>query len=577
MNLLKIFSESYPNRVFISVLLGAISGILYSGLIPFVLMSIESPTPGLQLAEVPHARYGLLEVANYKLAALFFLACTFILIIRSLSEILLQRVATDVARQLRVSFYDKIARTPLHAIEKMGSSKLVASVNLDVPRIINGARALPLLLINLVTLVGMLGFLVYLNDAVFKMVMIAIAFGILAYQVPMYFGNKLLTRSREYRDAIQEGVNGLISGAKELKLDAHKRAYFHQDALLNNEANILKNEKTAQSVLISTINFGDLLCFFVIGALCFVFVNYHSISNGELVAVIMALLYVTGPISVLLNALPQMMIATISYKKFNTLLNELPEEHIEYQITPVPGWQTLRFDNVEFAYPNDQDEAGFAVGPINLTLNRGEIVFIVGSNGSGKSTLSKLLTLHYQAVGGRIYFDDVALDNGNIESYRQEISAIYSDYYLFAKILKELDDQTTEQIQHYLKLLHLDHKVTIENGYFSTVSLSDGQRKRLALLVSFLEDKQVYLFDEWAADQDPIFKEVFYKRILPSLKAKQKLVIAITHDDKYFELADKVIVMESGQVVEHASYTQYFDKLQLNQAAKNDFLAEVGA
>ncbi|KAF7783832.1 hypothetical protein PRUB_a5145 [Pseudoalteromonas rubra] len=577
MNLLKLFSESYPNRVFISVLLGAISGILYSGLIPFVLMSIESPTPGLQLAEVPHARYGLLEVANYKLAALFFLACTFILIMRSLSEILLQRVATDVARKLRVSFYDKISRTPLYAIEKMGSSKLVASVNLDVPRIVNGARALPLLLINLVTLVGMLGFLVYLNDEVFKMVMIAIAFGILAYQVPMYFGNKLLTRSREYRDAIQEGVNGLLSGAKELKLDAQKRAYFHQDALLSNEKNILKNEKAAQSVLISTINFGDLICFFVIGALCFIFVNYHSISNSELVAVIMALLYVTGPIAVLLNALPQMMMATISYKKFNTLLNELPEEQIDYQISDVPSWQTLRFDNVEFAYPSDQDEAGFAVGPIDLTLKRGEIVFIVGSNGSGKSTLSKLLTLHYQAVEGHIYFDDTALNNANIESYRQGISAIYSNYYLFAKILKDLDDATMELIQHYLKLLHLDHKVTIEDGYFSTVSLSDGQRKRLALLVAFLEDKQVYLFDEWAADQDPIFKEVFYKRILPSLKAKQKLVIAITHDDKYFDLADRVIVMEGGKVVEQTSYTQYFDKLQLNQSAKNDFLAEVGA
>ncbi len=570
MNLLKIFSASFPNRVFLSVVLGAISGVLYSGLIPFVLMSIEGPTAGLQFAEIPHARYELLEIANYKLAILFFSACSLILLLRSLSEIILQRVATDVAKQLRIKFYQKIAKAPLYAIESMGSSKLVASINLDVPRIINGARALPLLLINLVTLVGMLGFLIYLNAAVFKMVMYAIVFGVIAYQVPMFIGNKLLTRSREYRDAIQEGVNGLIDGAKELKLDAAKRNYYHQDALISNENIILKNEKKAQSVIISTINFGDLICFFVIGALCFIFVNYHSISSAELVAVIMALLYVTGPVAVLLNSLPQLMIATISYNKFHTLLSQLPEESINENITQVAPWKTLSFKDVCFEYPSDQDETGFKVGPINLSFNRGETIFIVGSNGSGKSTLSKLLTLHYQATSGQIYYDDILVSDDNIESYRQDIGAIYSNYYLFSKILKEMDKATLEQIEYFLKLLHLDHKVTITDGCFSTVSLSDGQRKRLALLVTFLEDKQVYLFDEWAADQDPIFKEVFYKRILPSLQQKGKVVIAITHDDKYFDMADQVIVMEGGELINHSSHHQYFDKLQLNQQAKNE-------
>ena len=276
MNLLKIFSASFPNRVFLSIVLGAISGVLYSGLIPFVLMSIEGPTPGLQFSEVPHARYELLEIANYKLALLFFSACLFILLMRSLSEIILQRVATDVAKQLRLEFYQKIAKAPLYSIENMGSSKLVASINLDVPRIITGARALPLLLINLVTLVGMLGFLIYLNAAVFKMVIYAIVFGVIAYQVPMFVGNKLLTRSREYRDAIQEGVNGLISGAKELKLDAAKRAFFHQDSLVSNEDKILKNEKKAQSVIISTINFG-----FNYHTFCFIFIDSFFTSSRE--------------------------------------------------------------------------------------------------------------------------------------------------------------------------------------------------------------------------------------------------------------------------------------------------------
>jgi putative ATP-binding cassette transporter len=109
-----------------------------------------------------------------------------------------------------------------------------------------------------------------------------------------------------------------------------------------------------------------------------------------------------------------------------------------------------------------------------------------------------------------------------------------------------------EVIAQYLRLLQLEDKVQIEAGRFSTLSLSDGQRKRLALLVCFLEDKDIYLFDEWAADQDPLFKEIFYYRILADLKRENKVVVVISHDERYFQVADKVLVMEHGRLVHSA-------------------------
>ena len=102
----------------------------------------------------------------------------------------------------------------------------------------------------------------------------------------------------------------------------------------------------------------------------------------------------------------------------------------------------------------------------------------------------------------------------------------------------------------YLHQLELDHVVTVKDGVFSTVKLSRGQRKRLALLTAYLEDRPIYVFDEWAADQDPVFRRIFYLRLLPELKARGKTVVAITHDDRYFGDADRIVKLEEGKVVE---------------------------
>jgi putative ATP-binding cassette transporter len=75
------------------------------------------------------------------------------------------------------------------------------------------------------------------------------------------------------------------------------------------------------------------------------------------------------------------------------------------------------------------------------------------------------------------------------------------------------------------------------------------------LLVSILDDKELYLFDEWAADQDPIFKDFFYHEFLPLLKDKGKAVVVISHDDRYFSLADRLLVMENGRLIEDSTFS----------------------
>jgi putative ATP-binding cassette transporter len=205
------------------------------------------------------------------------------------------------------------------------------------------------------------------------------------------------------------------------------------------------------------------------------------------------------------------------------------------------------------------------VGPVSFEVEKSQLTFIVGGNGSGKSTLGKIISLHYGAKQGEIYFGQTLVTAETLNSCRQLVEAIYSDYYLFDRLLGEVDQKSEQKIKALLEELSLSEKVAINNGRFSTTALSDGQRRRLSLLVAFLTDRELYLFDEWAADQDPEFKEVFYYKILPDLKAQGKAVIVISHDDRYFPVADKILVMENGVLLE----TRYSEQQSAQRVAKS--------
>jgi putative ATP-binding cassette transporter len=194
------------------------------------------------------------------------------------------------------------------------------------------------------------------------------------------------------------------------------------------------------------------------------------------------------------------------------------------------------------------DDRGFVVGPFDLVLNAGEIIFMVGGNGSGKTTLAKLVTGLYSPSAGEIFLDEILIGDSNRDWYRQHVSAVFVDCQLFEHLIDVITEERQTLARAYLSRLHLAHKVTIRDGKLSTLDLSHGQRKRLALMAAYLEDRPVYLFDEWAADQDPLFKELFYRELLSELKSRGKTVIVITHDDRYFFVADRIIKLENGQV-----------------------------
>jgi len=211
----------------------------------------------------------------------------------------------------------------------------------------------------------------------------------------------------------------------------------------------------------------------------------------------------------------------------------------------------VQLKGVVFTYARDgRREHSFQLGPIDVEIAPGELLFVIGGNGSGKSTFVKVLTGLYCPQQGEIRLGGTVVSDTNRAWYSDHYSVVFSDFYLFEKLLG-LDEALVEsQAKSYLSRLRLDHKVDIKGRAFSTTDLSQGQRKRLALVTAYLEDRAIYVFDEWAADQDPEYKEIFYRELLPDLRARGKSVVVITHDDRYFHLGDRVLKLEDGKVVD---------------------------
>lgn len=532
-----------PVLLVVAVAIGAVAGALYSLIIPFVLRELGQQAPAAAGGE-------LLALAGRPGALSFFAVCLLILCAKALSVILVNNIAKSAMAELRLSIARKINQMRIADVEGLGFARLLNVLIDDVNNVAAAAIAIPMVVVSTVTVIGMLGYLASINLQVFGIVLAAIALGVVMFQVPVALATGPYERARGLRDVLQEGIRGLIMGVYELKLNKAKSAAYLDDALAQPQRQSVRLEKIGDAVIHLAGTSSDLLAFFIIGLIVFVLPQHMTIPASQNYGVVMALLYIAAPVASILSMMQHLRMGQVAIARIHQVA-ALDEERVDAPAAaPLPAWTEYRVENVSYTYPGQGDgaEQAFALQRTSLLFTRGQINFIVGGNGSGKSTLSKLLSLHYRSASGGVYFDATRIDDGNVLQARERISVIFSNYYLFNKLYTAHSAADLARIEHYLDALQLRGKTSFADGRFSTTKLSDGQRRRLALLVALLEDKDIYVFDEWAADQDPQFKHVFYREILPEMKANNKLVIVITHDDRYFDCADRVIFMEDGRM-----------------------------
>ena len=521
--------------MFLVGLCGLISGLATTGMIVIINRSLTDEAPDMSA-----------------MARVFVLCCIGLPFFRFLSQFLLVRLTQRMLYTVRLSWCRRILSLPLRQLESLGPPRLLASLTNDLGTITDALTLLPLLFMHSAILTACLVYLGVLSWQLLLGLLGFMVFGILTYQLPLLKALVYQRLARQEWDHLFRHIRGVTDGAKELKMHQPRRQAMMVENLEPTAERFRQQVNTATTIFAAASSWGQTLFFVALGLLVFVVPNYQVLTPSVIFGYSIVLIHMMTPLEVILTSLPRLTNASVSINKIDELgltLDQEAEEPDAKVLPPAePDWQQLELRGVTHTFRGEVEHESFLLGPIDLTVKAGELVFIVGGNGSGKTTLAKLLLGLYSPQEGEIHFDGEPVTNENRDRYRQHFSAVFADFFLFETLLGLEDPHLDSSAEKYLKELQLDHKVKIEEGNLSTIDLSQGQRKRLALLTAYLEDRPIYLFDEWAADQDPFFKEIFYRQLLPELKSRGKTVLVISHDDHYYDVADRVVKLEAGQL-----------------------------
>jgi putative pyoverdin transport system ATP-binding/permease protein len=532
MSVLGLLLKASWKQVTIAIILGAVSGGCNAGAIALIDRAMRSGNPSNMMGP-------------------FVALATIALFAGIISQFVLTLLSQGAIYNFRLKLSAAILAAPLARLEKLGTGSLLATLTGDVATLSNTIVIIPFVCIDIAMVVGCLIYLASLSLPVFAIAISLIIASIFIIQSVVLKANFIFRQARQDEDRLLEQFRGITDGIKELKLNQWRRTAFLQEKLEPTIARLRRDNIEALNLFSISSGLGQFIFFFSIGTIVFIVPQFLKVSADILGAFVLTITYLMLPFGNLIQRLPMLFRASVSIRKIEEMGLKLAEEtednyfDREFIFARSPK---LQLTDIEYTYGGDDPESKFKISDINLTFHPGELIFIVGGNGSGKSTLAKIITGLYAPDRGEVKLDNVTIDDGNREWYRQHFAAIFADFYLFDRLLGIDPTNIDRRAQSYLELLQLDRKVKIDNGILSTTALSQGQRKRLALLTAYLEDRPIYLFDEWAADQDPFFREIFYQQLLPELQAKGKIIIAISHDDRYFHLADRTIKLDYGKI-----------------------------
>jgi len=517
-----------------------------------VIASIISGFCNAGLITVIHAKLSRGESAPAALGWAFAVLCIALPVTRFASQVLLTHLSQKAIFDLRMRLVRSIVGAPLRHLERVGAHRLLGALTEDVFTITGALTSIPSLGMHGVIVIGCLLYLGWLSWVGLLVVLGVIAVGMLSFRQAVIRGGPFLTLARQGQDALFGHFRALTEGIKELKLHRGRRDAFLTQSLEPTAAAYQRQNLIGNSFYSAAGNWALFLDFGLIGLLLFVLPRLINISLPALIGYTIIILYMLGPLDFLLSIGATMGRANVAFANLESLRISLVDSSTEEDaVVGQKGnqtWKSLKLIGVSHTYHRERENTSFTLGPIDLTLHTGELVFLVGGNGSGKTTLAKILVGLYSPEAGQISIDGEPVTDKNREQYRQFFSAVFSDFFLFDSLLGLAKPELDEQAKTYLSKLQLDRKVEVENGNLSTTELSQGQRKRLALLTAYLEDRPIYVFDEWAADQDSFFRDVFYHQILHDLKSRGKTVVVISHDDRYYHLGDRVIKLDYGQL-----------------------------
>jgi putative pyoverdin transport system ATP-binding/permease protein len=538
-NLFRCISQETENQFWGLFMIGSVSGISSAALLAIINIGAETANMGYV-----NFRIFLLFLIGM---ALFFYSKRHVM---NQSRIIFENLTSKICKRQ----IDKLRHAHMQDLEKMGQSEIYSRITKELdtithfsPIVVDAAQGAVLVSFSLV-------YLYVLSKMTFLLMIGATVLGSFFFLFKQKEITTYTEQSTQKEIELFTGLSHILDGFKEIKLDQAKN-----NALMNYITQLADQTKELKikSGLASNFYFifSQISLYLMLGAVVFVLPHFSPTYPEVVIKTTVAILFMMGSLEHMVGVLPHYANINVAVRNIYALEDELDridERHRGVNLngsTDFRGFQKIGFDSIFFHYKDAFEQPLFSIGPLNFHIDANETVFIIGGNGSGKSTFIKVLTGLYFPESGSIQIDDRNVSYSNFAAYRNLFGGVLSEFHLFDRLygLEEVDEV---KLNEWLKIMQLDHKTSFVDGRFTSLDLSSGQRARLALITTLMEDKPVYVLDEWAAAQDPEFRQYFYEVILADLKKAGKTVLVVSHDDRYFHIPDRILKMEYGKIVE---------------------------
>jgi putative ATP-binding cassette transporter len=534
--LLKILLPQIGRSTLLSYVLLAI----FTGLCSFLFINTVTRVIGLTIGgSITNISQEYFIIFASIIVVFIWVRRTLSLAIIKLSQKLFWRFRMQIITQVLKANYQQLSAR---------KTEIQAAIVNDVNTLTNASLTIIDFFASFILALSCLIYLASISWQLFSITLIVALSGAAIYHFNSKRNLKFFGKARKLETEFQENYNAIIDGFKEIYMEPRKGAVIYDTKISTIAGSAYRNNLTAFTGYLNNQITGQVLFYSLLASVLLFLAAAFQLKPGDMVSFVFTLLYLLGAIEKIMMLLPGIMNAGVAADHLMALKKELEESNFDH---PIPQqyisrdeFQQITISNLEYNYGKS-----FGIGPVNINISKGDVIFIYGGNGSGKTTLiHTILGLRLPSAGG-IRLNRTLVDKDNYPEYRTLFAVVFSDFYLFNQVMGA-DEIDTEKWDYYVRLFELENKVSINGNNLSTTDLSTGQRKRLALIIALLEKKPILAIDEWAADQDPYFRKKFYTEIIPLLKEEGITIIAITHDDKYYHCADKLYKMNDGKLIE---------------------------
>ncbi len=479
------------------------------------------------------------------------------------------KLTNNLLYELEYTTLKKLKLSSFENFNKVGGDKMLTTLN-DINLLSRLPNAVISFMNAMVLTVAAIAYLFFISIAGGIAILVLMGILLLIYLVRNKEIQEKINYVREIQNHYYRYLRDVMQGFKQLKISDERNEKLYGGFILPNRIDNKKKRIEIDTQYLNNELFGNLSWYMVVGVIIFLIPLFIQISVSDKISLVIVILYLIGPVARLILTIPQFTRFKVALNHISDFFGKLDveEESKKTLLGKDLNFSGLKLENVSFRYHNAEELKSegnqFKVGPINLFIRKGEVIFITGGNGSGKTTLINLITGLNKPDQGDVIVNNVKANPDNMLQLTEKLTAVFSDHHLFSENYDGFDFKSN-RFKEILSKMELTNIVSIdEEKNFIDPNLSKGQQKRLALIYAMLEDKPIIILDEWAAEQDPSFRLFFYTKMIPHLKKEGKTLIAITHDDKYFGCADRIIKMEYGiiakEVFKHHKVSESLDQ-----------------